>query len=122
MKKIKYAIITIVITLSFGFGKPSVNIDFLVLKALYYGEDNPKEASKVWRELFELTGNKEYIEEYFYTSLEYKKTKDIIKELKSVLNTKKSNKLLFNLYLKEGDTNSAIETSSALLDGNIEYV
>ena len=123
MKKIKYIILAIVVSSSFAFAKPNANIDSLVMKALYYAQQNPKEAAKVWKELFKLTNNEKYLVEYFYASLEYKDIKEVIKELKGVLSTKKNKELyelLGGLYSKEGDTDGVIEVISNISDGNVE--
>jgi len=81
--------------------------DALIVEGLYYSQKNPKEAASKWKKLFETTNNEEYLLEYFYASLKYRKIQDVIKELKIILNKKKSKELyelLASLYAKEGDT------------------
>ncbi len=112
MKKI--AIVLIVSFISF-LGAQEIDIpedeDSLIIQALYYEVNNPKEASEIWKKLFEKTNKEEYLVEYFNSALRVKKVKDIIKELQALL-AKKKNKdlyeLLANLYMTQGNNDNAI--------------
>jgi len=86
--------------------------DQLIIKALYYEVNNPKMAADVWKKLFILTNNDEYLIEYFNAATTYKDIKEVIKELKEILSKKQSKELyelLANLYVKDGNNNSAID-------------
>jgi len=86
--------------------------DQLIIKALYYEVSNPKMAAEVWKKLFITTNNDEYLIEYFNAAIAYKDLKDVIKELKEILSRKQSKELyelLANLYVKDGNNNSAID-------------
>jgi len=86
--------------------------DQLIIKALYYEVSNPKMAAEVWKKLFIMTNNDEYLIEYFNAAIAYKDLKDVIKELKEILSKKQSKELyelLANLYVKDGNNNSAID-------------
>jgi len=121
MKRIKYIFLAFVILQTVANAQNSE--DELIVKAIYYSQNNPKLAAKSWKRLFELTNNERYLVEYFYASLSYKNIKDVIKELKEVLSKKKSKELyelLGGLYSKEGNTDGVIEVIENLSDGNIE--
>ncbi len=86
--------------------------DQLIIEGLYYSQKNPKEAAQKWKKLFEATNNEAYLLEYFYASLKYRKIQDVIRELKAILNKKKSKELyelLASLYANEGDTKGLID-------------
>ena len=86
--------------------------DQLIVEGLFYSQSNPKEAAQKWKKLFETTNNEDYLLEYFYASLRYRKIQDVIKELKAILNKKKSKELyelLASLYANEGDTKGLVD-------------
>jgi len=65
--------------------------------------------------LYDLTKKDDYIVEYFNSSLKFKDIKDVIAELKGILNKDKSKKLynlLATLYVKDGNNASAIDILS----------
>jgi thioredoxin-like negative regulator of GroEL len=66
----------------------------------------------VWKKLFVLTNNDEYLIEYFNAAIAYKDLKKVIDELKVILSKKHSKELyelLANLYIKDGNNSSAID-------------
>lgn len=121
MKIIKYILIAIILLQSIANANEAE--DELIVKAIYYSQEEPEIAAKYWKELFELTNNEDYLIEYFYASLAYKDIKEVIKELKEVLSKKKSKELyelLGSLYTREGNTDGVIEVIEKLSDNNIE--
>jgi hypothetical protein len=115
MKKIFKIVLIAIFTIStISANNLEINEDELIVKALFYSQnENPKEASKIWKELFEETNNQKYLVEYFYALLAYKDIKDVIKELKQTLDKKKNKELyelLANLYTKEGDADGLMQT------------
>ena len=121
MKHIKYIILILIVGV--GFLSADVNEDEMLMKAIYYSQKSPKNASVYWKRLFELTNNEKYLIQYFYSLLEYKDIKDVIKELKEVLKKKKSKELyelLGSLYSQEGDTDGVIEVIENLANGDTE--
>ncbi len=112
MKKIN--IVLIALLLSFmQINAKVLSEDELIMEAIYYTDNkDPKNGAKIWKKLFELTNNEKYLVEYFYTSLQYKNIKDVIKELKVTLSKKKNKELyelLAGLYSKEGNTDGLLE-------------
>ncbi len=114
MKRIKYALVALML-LSVTYGYSGESEDSLIVTALYFEVNNPQEAAKVWKKLFETTNKEQYLIEYFNSSLRYKNIKDVIAELKNVLKKKKSQELynlLASLYVKNGNSKSAIDILS----------
>ena len=114
MKRIKYALVALAL-LSVTYGYAQENEDSLIVTALYFEVNNPQESAKVWKKLFETTNKEQYLIEYFNSSLKYKNIKDVIIELKDVLKKKKSQELynlLASLYVKNGNSKSAIDILS----------
>ena len=112
MKKIN--IVLVVMLFSFTqIGATNLNEDELIMKAIYYTDNkDAKNGAKIWKKLFEKTNKEKYLVEYFYTSLQYKDIKDVIKELKKTLSKKKNKELyelLAGLYSKEGNTDGLLE-------------
>ncbi len=101
-----------------------VSEDEQIIRAIYYIEHNKnREASLIWKELFEVTNNQKYLIEYFYSALSYKDIKEVIKELKSSLGKKKSKELyelLASLYSKEGNTDGVLEVVESLKNDDAE--
>ena len=114
MKRIKYFLVALALLLvTYGYAQESE--DSLIVTALYFEANNPQEAAKVWKKLFEKTNKEQYLIEYFNSSLRYKNIKDVIAELKEVLKKKKSQELynlLASLYVKNGNSKSAIDILS----------
>ena len=112
MKKINIFLIAILLSLS-QVGANNLIEDELIMKAIYYTDNkDAKNGAKIWKELFEKTNKEQYLVEYFYTSLQYKNIKDVIKELKKTLSKKKNKELyelLAGLYSKEGNTDGLLE-------------
>jgi tetratricopeptide (TPR) repeat protein len=109
-KSLKVAIAAAILATGF-LSAQSDNEDQLIIKALYYEVNNPKMAAEVWKKLFVLTNNDEYLIEYFNAAIAYKDLKEVIDELKAILSKKHSKELyelLANLYIKDGNNNSAI--------------
>jgi tetratricopeptide (TPR) repeat protein len=109
-KSLKVAVAAIILATGFLSAKDD-NEDQLIIKALYYEVNNPKMAAEVWKKLFVLTNNDEYLIEYFNAAIAYKELKEVIDELKAILSKKHSKELyelLANLYIKDGNNNSAI--------------
>ncbi len=124
--KIKYIIAALILAAGaiYGAEQNSTTEDELILKALYYSDQNNlKEAAKYWKKLFELTNNEKYLIEYFNSSLAFKDIKEVIAEIKEVLKTRNSKELyelLGSLYTQEGDTDGIIEVMKNLSDGDDE--
>ncbi|HHD74370.1 MAG TPA: hypothetical protein ENL00_00900, partial [Nitratifractor sp.] len=75
--------------------------DAMIVEGIVYGQKSPQKAAAKWKKLFEQTNDENYLMEYFYASLKYKKIKDVIGELKEILAKKKSKdlyELLASLY------------------------
>ncbi len=122
MKIVKYILVALLLS-SVTFAGNNENEDALIMKALVYAKSNPKEAANTWKKLFELTNNEKYLVEYFYSSLEYRDIKDVIKELKVVLSKKKSKELyelLGGLYSKDGNTDGVIEVIEDMSNKDID--
>jgi len=110
-KSLKAIILSVVLATQFVNAQED-NEDQLIIKALYYEVSNPKMASEVWKKLFIITNNDEYLIEYFNAAITFKDLKDVISELREVLSKKQSKELyelLANLYVKDGNNNSAID-------------
>ncbi|HHD74437.1 MAG TPA: hypothetical protein ENL00_01245 [Nitratifractor sp.] len=95
--------------------------DAMIVEGIVYGQKSQQKAAAKWKKLFEQTNDENYLMEYFYASLKYKKIKDVIGELKEILAKKKSKdlyELLASLYTKEGDTKGllALVESMSLKD------
>ncbi len=113
MKKISIVILVFLSMLQINASNLDINEDELIMKAIYYSEHNqPKDAAKIWKKLFENSNKESYLVEYFYTSLQFKKINEVIKELKASLAKKKNEELyelLASLYQKEGNTDALLE-------------
>ena len=113
MKKISIVILVFLSMLQINASNLDINEDELIMKAIYYSEHNqPKDAAKIWKKLFEKSNKESYLVEYFYTSLQFKKINEVIKELKASLAKKKNEELyelLASLYQKEGNTDALLE-------------
>ena len=112
MKKINIVLIAILLSFT-QIGAKDLSEDELIMKAIYYTDNkDAKNGAKIWKELFEKTNKEKYLVEYFYTSLQYKDIKEVIKELKKTLSKKKNKELyelLAGLYSKEGNTDGLLE-------------
>ncbi len=112
MKKINIVLIAILLSFT-QIGAKDLSEDELIMKAIYYTDNkDAKNGAKIWKELFEKTNKEKYLVEYFYTSLQYKDIKEVIKELKKTLAKKKNKELyelLAGLYSKEGNTDGLLE-------------
>ena len=114
MKRIKYVLAALVL-LSVTYGYAGESEDSLIVTALYFEVNNPQESAKIWKKLFEKTNKEQYLIEYFNSLLKYKNIKDVIAELKEVIKKKKSQELynlLASLYVKNGNSKSAIDILS----------
>ena len=123
MKRIKYILLAVLLLQIVANAGDNKSEDELLMQAIYYSQKDPKESANSWKKLFELTNNEKYLVEYFYASLQYKDIKEVIKEIKEVLRTRKSKELyelLGGLYSKDGDTDGVIEVIENLSGGNIE--
>jgi len=110
-KSLKAVLLAALLATNFAYAQED-NEDQLIIKALYYEVSNPKMAADVWKKLFIITNNDEYLIEYFNAAITFKDLKDVINELKDVLSKKQSKELyelLANLYVKDGNNNSAID-------------
>jgi len=123
MKIVKLVFLLTAFSITFANAKVQKE-DELIMKAIFYTQyKQSKEAAVVWKKLFDATNNQKYLVEYFYASLTYRDIKDIIKEIKSSLNKKKSKELyelLAALYTKEGDTDGVLEAVENLNSNNSE--
>ena len=120
MKKINRVLISL--WLCFTVLTAQNSEDQLIIEGLYYSQKDPKEAAVKWKKLFEATNNEDYLLEYFYASLKYRKIQDVIKELKEILNKKKSKELyelLASLYANEGDTKGLIDLVGSMATKDI---
>ncbi len=120
MKKIKRVLISLLLCFTVLLAQNSE--DQLIIEGLYYSQKDPKEAAVKWKKLFEATNNEAYLLEYFYASLKYRKIQDVIKELKAILNKKKSKELyelLASLYANEGNTKGLIDLVGSMATKDI---
>ena len=122
MKIVKYILVALLLS-SVTYAGDKKSEDELIMQALVYADNNPKEAAQTWKKLFELTNNEKYLVEYFYASLAYRDIKDVIRELKVVLSKKKSKELyelLGGLYSKDGNTDGVIEVIEDMSNKDID--
>ena len=124
MKRVNIILLLLLTFLQLEAKKVVVNEDELIIKAIYYSDNkNPKESAKIWKKLFEKTNDEKYLVEYFYTALQYKDIKDVIKELKVTLSKKKNKELyelLAALYSKEGNTDGLLEVIKDTASNDVE--